>query len=46
VTGGDICVDHVGADEPGSAGDQNSHGQDCNGFTWLQWLRPSDSRSR
>src|SRR5258706_14574659 len=51
-----VCVGHVRADETGSAGDQDSHALDCNGFTWLRWLsarawrstfsRRSDPRSR
>jgi hypothetical protein len=33
VSGCEVGVDHVGADEPGSATHEDSHRQDCNGFT-------------
>jgi hypothetical protein len=33
VAGREIRIDDVGADEPGAAGHENSHGLDCNGFT-------------
>src|SRR5882762_2154208 len=46
MAGRDVCVGHVRADETGSAGDQDSHALDCNGFTWLRWLSGRSWRSR
>src|SRR3981189_1243534 len=46
MAGGDVCVGYVGADETGSAGHQDSHPLDSNGFTCLQWLSARAWRSR